>query len=95
MKYVQATNTGKGFITKADRELGHMSGHGADIYAVSDNHGDWIVRVNGVEKSLAEAEAIVLAVSQQGWDNNNMPNETPEQKLERLGPRPTSVDLPK
>ena len=94
MKYVQATNTGKGFITHADRAVGHMSGHGADIWAVSDNHTDWISRVSGVEKTLSEAENIVLLASQQGWDNNNATDETPEQKNERLGPRPVSVSLP-
>ena len=95
MKYVQATNTGKGFITPEDRDLGHMSGYAGDIYAVSDNHTSWITRVNGVEKALAEAEAIVLAAVQQNWDNNNIPNETIEQKNKRLGVRPVSVDLPK
>ena len=94
MKYIQAINTGKGFITHEDRALGHMSGHGNDIYAVSDNHTSWISRVNGVEKTLSEAEAIVLAASQQGWDDNNLPDETPEQKVQRLGARPDSISLP-
>lgn len=95
MKYVQATNTGKGFITHEDRALGHMSGHSGDIYAVSDNHTAWITRVNGVEKTLDEAESIALADAQQGWDSNNVPNETSEQKVQRLGARPTSANLPK
>jgi hypothetical protein len=94
MKYVQATNTGKGFITHADRELGHMSGHGADIYAVADNMTAWIARVGGVEKTLAEAQAIVLSQAQQAWDSNTREGETAEQKIARLGERPTSVTLP-
>lgn len=95
MKYVQATNTGKGFITHEDRELGHMSGHGGDTYAVSDNHTAWIARVNGTVKTLAEAEAIVLAAAESGWDSNNVEGETAEEKIERIGARPESVDLPK
>ena len=95
MKYVQATNTGKGFITHEDRTLGHISGHADDIYAVSDNHTGWVARVGGVEKTLEEATAIVLSSAQQGWDANNRPNETPEEKTKRIGVRPTSVELPK
>lgn len=95
MKYVQATNTGKSFITHEDRELGHMSGHGGDIYAVSNDHTAWISRVNGTEKTLAEAESIVLAAAQSAWDDNNVDGETAEEKIERIGARPESVDLPK
>lgn len=95
MKYVQATNVGKGFITHEDRELGHMSGYGGDIYAVSNDHTAWISRVNGTEKTLAEAEAIVLAASQSAWDSNNKEGETAGEKIGRIGARPESVDLPK
>lgn len=94
MKYVQATNTGKGFITYEDRALGHMSGYAADIYAVSDNHTEWISRVNGIIKTKEEAEAIILAVLQEGWDSNNQEGEIPEEKIQRIGERPTSILLP-
>lgn len=94
MKYVQATNTGNGFITHEDRSNGHMSGHAGDIYTVSDNHAYWINRVGGVEKTMAEAKAIVLAAAQSGWDNSNVDGETTEEKVERLGARPESVTLP-
>lgn len=93
MKYVQATNTGKGFVTKQDRELGHMSGYG-DIYAVSDQHTAWIARVGGVEKTKQEAEAIVLQQAQENWDNNSIEGETAEQKQQRAGTRPVSIELP-
>jgi hypothetical protein len=95
MKYAQATNTGKGFITHEDRALGHMSGHGGDIYAVSNNHTEWIARVGGVQKTLTQAKAIVLAAPQESWDNNNVKGETEEEKIERLGARPESITLPK
>jgi|OM-RGC.v1.031581406 hypothetical protein len=94
MKYVQATNIGKGFITHEDRALGDMSGYGGDIYVVSDNHTDWITRINGTVKTKKQAEAIVLAAAQENWDNDNQPEETPEQKVERLGERPSSISLP-
>ena len=94
MKYCVATNTGKGFITAEDRTKGHMSGHGANVYAVSDNHDYWIARVGGTIKTKEEAEEMILIVSQQNWDNNNRPDETPEQKIKRIGPRPISITLP-
>jgi len=93
MKYVQATNSGKGFITYDDRALGHISGHGGDIYAVANNHTAWITRVGGVEKTLEEATAIVLAAEQEGWDALNQ--QTSDEKLQSIGERPTSVELPK
>jgi hypothetical protein len=95
MKYVQATNTGKGFVTHEDRALGHISGHSGDIYTVANTHTAWIARVGGVEKTLEEATAIVLAAAQSSWDLNNQPNETAEEKVKRIGDRPTSVELPK
>lgn len=95
MKYILATNAGKGFITHEDRALGYMSGHAGNIYAVSDNHAAWINRVNGTIKTLMEAKAIVLAAAQSGWDKNNKEGETVEEKIERIGARPASVDLPK
>ena len=94
MKYYQATNTGKGFVTHADRELAHLSGHPGDIWAVGDANAGWGARVSGVEKTLEEATAIVLAASQTGWDASTVNDETAEQKVERIGARPTTVTLP-
>jgi hypothetical protein len=94
MKYVQATNTGKGFITHADRALGYISGHGGDIYAVADNMPAWITRVNGVEKTLEEAQAIILPLAQDAWDKANMLEDSPMKKLRPIGERPTFISLP-
>jgi len=94
MKYVQTKNTGKEFITHEDREIGHMSGHPGNIYVVSDDHDEWIDRVNGTEKTLEESESIVLETMQQNWDENNRANETLEEKIKRLGDRPELVILP-
>ena len=94
MKYYQATNTGKGFVTHADRELAHLSGHPGDIWTVGDANAGWGARVNGVEKTLEEATAIVLATSQTGWDASTVAGETAEQKIERIGARPTTIALP-
>lgn len=94
MKYAVANNTGKGFVTHEDRLLAHLSGHPGDVWAVGDANSAWIARVNGIEKTKAEAETIALAAAQAGWDNSNRPNETPEQKIKRIGVKPTSIALP-
>jgi hypothetical protein len=94
MKYYQATNTGKGFVTHADRELAHLSGHPGDIWTVGDANAGWGARVGGVEKTLEEATAIALASAQIGWDNSNQPGETPEEKIARIGERPSTIELP-
>jgi hypothetical protein len=94
MKYYQATNTGKGFVTHADRELAHLSGHPGDIWTVGDANAGWGARVSGVEKTLEEATAIALASAQLGWDNSNQSNETPEEKIARIGERPSTIELP-
>lgn len=94
MKYYQATNTGKGFVTHQDRELGHLSGHPGDIWAVADSNSAWGGRVAGAEKTLEEATAIALASAQTGWDNSNQPGENPEEKIARIGDRPSTIELP-
>jgi len=59
MKYFQAQNTGKGFITHQDNELAHVAGYPADIW-VTENE-TWAARVGAVEKTKAEAQAIIDA----------------------------------
>jgi hypothetical protein len=94
MKYCQAVNTGKDFFTHEDTASAHLSGHPGDIWAVGDDNSEWIGRASGTEKTLEEATAIVLAASQSGWDDSNLDGETAEQKVERIGARPTTVTLP-
>lgn len=94
MKYFVASNTGKGFYTHQDRELAHLSGHPGDIWVVGDANAAWGERVSGVEKTLEEATSISLAAAQDLWDNDNMPNETAEQKVARIGSRPSEISLP-
>jgi len=97
MKYCIATNFGLGFYTHADREIAWLSGHIGNIWAVGDANSSWIQRVNGVEKTLSEAQAIVdqiITDAQNVWDSNNVENETPEQKIDRLGIRPSNETLP-
>jgi len=57
MKYYQAVNTGKGFITHEDNETAHISGYPGDIW-VTENE-TWASRVGATEKTKVEAQSIV------------------------------------
>ena len=71
-KYYQTENTGKGFITHEDQELGHISGYPGNIW-VTENTA-WAVRVGAVEKTKMEAQTLVnLAISGSLIDENGLP----------------------
>lgn len=57
MKYYQAENYGKGFITHEDNELAHIAGYPGNIWVTTNTA--WATRVGAVEKTKAEAQAIV------------------------------------
>jgi hypothetical protein len=59
MAYYQAENTGAGFITHEDNELSHIAGHPANIWVTENT--TWASRVNAVEKTKVEAQALVDA----------------------------------
>lgn len=60
MAYFYAVNTGKGFITHAENESSHITGHPGDVW-VTDNT-TWATRVNATSKTKVEAQALVDAV---------------------------------
>jgi hypothetical protein len=59
MKYFIAENTGKGFITHTDNETSHISGYPANVWVTENTV--WALRINAVEKTKAEAQALVDA----------------------------------
>jgi hypothetical protein len=59
MAYYQVENTGLGFITHEDNEIAHVAGFPANIW-VTDNAA-WAERVNAVEKTKEEAQALIDA----------------------------------
>ena len=94
MKYCTAINTGLGFYTHADRELAHLSGHPANVWAVGDANHAWIARVGGTEKTKAEAQAIVdaqVAIDQASWDALPDDQKAPARDGHE---RPTAITLP-
>ena len=58
-KYYKATNTGKGFITHADNAYKHVAGYPGEVWVTENTI--WAERVNAVEKTKVEAQALVDA----------------------------------
>ena len=66
--YGTATNTGKGFFTHADRRAFHLRGFPADVWVIGNTEKGayWLAEKNGVEKTKAEAQALVTAEVEAG-----------------------------
>ena len=90
--YGTATNTGKGFFTHEDRQKFFLRGYPADVWMVGNNveGARWLAEKNGVEKTKAEAQALITAVveaDQAAWDALSA-----EEQASRS--RPSDVTLP-
>ena len=92
--YGTATNTGKNFFTAEDRRSFFLRGYPADVWVVGNNEKGalWLAEKNGVEKTKAEAQALVDAevqAAQAAWDA--LPD---DQKVDGTNPRPSDITLP-
>jgi len=97
--YCTATNSGKGFITHQDRHDFFIRGFEGDVWVVEKNieGAAWISRVSGTSKTYDEAQAIVdtlVTNAQNAWDADNEDGESAEEKVERIGSKPTDTKLP-
>ena len=90
--YGTATNYGKNFFTHQDRRDFFLRGYPAEVWVVGNNEKGalWLAEKNGVEKTKAEAQALVTAeveAAQAAWDAQS--------EEERLGrDRPGPITLP-
>ena len=92
--YGVAKNTGKGFFTVEDRRKFFLRGYPADVWMVGNNVDGamWLADKNGVEKTKAEAQALIDAevqAAQAAWDA-----QSDEDKAEPNPQRPSDVTLP-
>ena len=90
--YGTATNTGKGFFTHQDRQNFYLSGHPANVWVIGYNEkgARWLAEKNGVEKTKAEAQALVTAevtAAQEAWDALS-------EAEQRISSRPSQITLP-
>ena len=92
--YGTATNTGKGFFTHEDRQNFFLRGYPADVWCVGNNveGARWLAEKNGVEKTKAEAQALIdaeIQAAQAEWDALS-----DEEKAAPNPGRPTDITLP-
>ena len=86
--YGTATNTGKDFFTHTDRQNFYLASHPADVWVIGNNEKGalWLAKKNGVEKTKAEAQALVTAevtAAQEAWDALS---DAEKSRLNRPGP---------
>ena len=97
--YSVMTNTGKGFITHDDSRRFWIRGYPANVWVATDvrESRHWVARHNGVSKTKDQAQTLVTAevdAAKTAWDDNNVSEETAEEKILRLGNKPTDITLP-
>ena len=97
--YCVATNTGRGFITHTDSRKFWISGQPGNVWVATDcvESRHWVARNNGTSKTKTEAQAIVTGVvddAKDAWDADNVDGESADEKIARLGAKPTEPTLP-
>ena len=90
--YGTATNTGKGFLTVNDRQKFFIRGYPADVWMIGNtvDGAMWLAEKSGVEKTKAEAQALVDAEVQAAQAAYDALSD--EEKADRQ--RPGDVTLP-
>ena len=98
-QYCVADNWGKGFIDHDESSRITFRGYPGDVWQVPayNKHGNlWIAKVAGVVKTKDQAQSIVtdkVNGYKTAWDNDNVDGESSDEKIERLGARPTDITL--
>ena len=98
-QYCVAENWGKGFIDYDESHRITFVGYPGNVWQVPayNKHANlWIAKVGGTVKTLSEAQAIVTAqidATQDAWDADNVSGESADEKIERLGAKPTDITL--
>ena len=90
--YGTATNTGKGFFTHEDRQKFFLRGYPADVWMVGNNieGARWLAEKNGVEKTKAEAQALITAEV----EANQAAYDALSAEEQALRNRPSDITLP-
>ena len=98
-QYCVAENWGKGFIDHDESwriTFKSYPGNVCQVPAYNKHANLWIAKVAGTVKTRDEAQAIVTTevnAAKTAWDNDNVEGESSDEKIERLGPKPTDITL--
>tara|TARA_Y100000992_G_C20928524_1_gene333297 strand:- start:179 stop:496 length:318 start_codon:yes stop_codon:yes gene_type:complete len=98
-QYCVAENWGKGFIDHIESIRITFKGFPGNVWQVPayNKHANlWIAKVGGTIKTVSEAQTIVSAEvtkAQDAWDANNVDGESADEKIDRIGDKPTDITL--
>ena len=97
--YWVVANSGKGFITHVDSRKFWIRGYQANVWVCDDipESRDWGARNSATSKTKAEAQTIVTNIindAKDAWDADNEEGESAEEKIRRIGSKPTDITLP-
>ena len=97
--YWVVANSGKGFITHTDSRKFWISGYPGNVWVCDDipESRDWGARNSATSKTKSEAQTLVTNAvndAKDAWDADNVDGESAEAKINRLGPKPTTITLP-
>ena len=98
-QYCVAENWGKGFIDHVESVKISFTGLPGNVWQVPayNKHANlWIAKVGGTIKTLSEAQTIVSAEvtkAQDAWDADNVDGESADEKIDRIGDKPTDITL--
>ena len=78
---------------------GHDGSDAVDVWVIGANEkgATWLADKSGVEKTKAEAQALVKAaddLSRTAWDNDNVDGESADDKVARIGSKPSFRTIP-
>jgi len=98
-QYCVAENWGKGFIEHSESSRIKFAGYPGNVWQVPAHNkvaNLWINKVLGVPKTKDQAQSIVTAIIdalQDTWDADNVDGESSDEKILRLGSKPTDITL--
>ena len=97
--YWVVENSGKGFITHTDSRKFWISGQPGNVWVCDDipESREWCARNSAASKTKSQAQTIVTDIvddAKDAWDGDNVDGESSAEKIQRLGPKPTTITLP-
>ena len=97
--YWVVENSGKGFITHADKRKFWVQGYPGDVWVCDDipESRDWGARNSAATKTKSQAQTIVTNIiddAKDAWDADNEEGESSAEKILRIGSKPVTITLP-
>ena len=97
--YWVVENSGKGFITHTDSRKFWIRNYPGNVWVCDDipESRDWGARNSAATKTKSQAQTVVtnsVNTAKSDWDDDNVDGESAEEKIRRIGSKPTDITLP-